>query len=295
MDRTKLSIKVLGKNMALTKYHYTYCVTEIATNRMYIGARSSKVQPIDDIGVKYFTSSFDKDFRHNFKSKPELYKCEILGVYANRKDAILNEIKLHNKNCVATNTNFINRVKQTSVGYDSTGTISVRSENESCYKKIPTSEYDPSIHTLPWGCQTGKHNSGALKINIYNNKDELVEKCHGNLVKVCKKNEFPFRALYESLEQHKRILGNRSKSRGFTNWCAVIEGEQLPAIRKPRYTIINEKGEEVAKIINLHEYARTLGVNSSMFFHSLERGRKIAGQSQNTLKFKGWRVIRNVE
>lgn len=196
---------------------------------------------------------------------------------------------------MATNVNFINRVNQTSIGYDSTGTINVLAENKDCYKKIPTSEYKPGVHILPWGCQSGKYNSGALKISIYNNDDELIKKCYGNLVEVCKKNKFPVSALYQSLEQHKRILGNTKKSKGFTNWCVIIDGGELPPLRKPRYVVFNGKDEVMAKVMNLHGYAHSLGVSPSMFLHSLQRGRRIAGQSQNTLEYKGWRVIYNVE
>lgn len=278
--------------MISNKYHYTYCVTEVSTGRMYIGVRSSKVQPSEDIGVKYFTSSFDKEFRQAFKETPENFICEILGVYAHRRQAVRHEIQLHNVCAVNTNQAFINRVKQTSEGYDSTGTVSVKDKNT--YTRIPVTEYDKTIHILSLGDQSGSNNNGALKINIYNEKNELMFKCHGNLVSVCKENGMPVRAMYESMERRKRITGNTNKSKGFTNWCAVQEGENIPSLIKPKYTILDGDENIVEHVINLTGYAKTQNVSPSMFLHSFQRGRPIAGQSKDTLKFKNWRVIKYV-
>lgn len=44
------------------KYHYVYQITEISSGRMYIGARSSNSSPDKDLGIKYFSSSSDKEF-----------------------------------------------------------------------------------------------------------------------------------------------------------------------------------------------------------------------------------------
>jgi hypothetical protein len=95
-------------------YHYTYLLQNIDDQRFYIGARTSKVPPQEDI--KYLGSS---------KTVPKSYKTRcvkyILQEHASRHAAIAHEIELHQFYDVALNQCFFNAAKQTSTGFDTTG------------------------------------------------------------------------------------------------------------------------------------------------------------------------------
>lgn len=81
---------------------------------MYIGVRSCEVSPEVD---NYWGSS-----RHLPKNVSEVCDKFILGTFDTREEAVSDEIKRHNKNNVAISDIFWNRAKQTSVGFDTTGT-----------------------------------------------------------------------------------------------------------------------------------------------------------------------------
>lgn len=103
-------------------YHYVYRITNLKLNKHYYGVRTSKIKPDLDLGKKYFSSSKDKNFILDQKNNAMHYKYKIIKIYNNRKRAISTEIKLHNKFNVGKNSNFYNKSKQTSTGWDTTGT-----------------------------------------------------------------------------------------------------------------------------------------------------------------------------
>ena len=105
----------------MKKYHYTYRITNILLKMYYYGTRSTNLNPKDDLGIKYFSSSSDKEFIQDQKENPQNYKYKIIHIYDNRKSAIEMEIKLHNKFNVGISEKFYNRAKQTSTGFDTTG------------------------------------------------------------------------------------------------------------------------------------------------------------------------------
>ena len=94
-----------------SKFHYVYRVTSLIENKHYYGSRSSVLHPNEDLGIKYFTSSTDKVFKNKFKQNPEEFKLKIVSIFNNRQDALLFEIKLHNKFEVGKNLSFYNRYK----------------------------------------------------------------------------------------------------------------------------------------------------------------------------------------
>ena len=103
------------------QFHYTYRITNTILNKHYYGTRTSKVRPKQDLGIKYFSSSSDKDFINDQKLNPSNYKYKVIRISKTRKQAIELEIKLHNKFNVGLNENFYNRAKQSSTGFDTTG------------------------------------------------------------------------------------------------------------------------------------------------------------------------------
>jgi hypothetical protein len=105
----------------MTIYHYVYRITNIILNKHYYGKRSTDTIPQNDLGIKYFSSSGDKDFIKDQTDNPQNYKYKIIYIFDNSKSALLMEIKLHNKFDVGFNESFYNKAKQTSIGFDTTG------------------------------------------------------------------------------------------------------------------------------------------------------------------------------
>jgi hypothetical protein len=95
-------------------YHYTYLLINNSDNRMYIGARSSKVLPADD---PYMSSAktVSREYKRNCRK-------HILKIFKTRKEAIAHEIYLHTLFEVGVNPEFFNAAKQTSIGFDTAGT-----------------------------------------------------------------------------------------------------------------------------------------------------------------------------
>lgn len=104
-------------------FSYVYRITNLEHNKHYYGVRSSKIEPSNDLGIKYFSSSTDKEFKKDQLINPNKYKYKIVKIFQTRNDAVLFEMKLHNKFNVGINSSFYNKAKQTSCGYDRTGTF----------------------------------------------------------------------------------------------------------------------------------------------------------------------------
>lgn len=97
------------------KYHYVYQLICIETGQTYIGSRSSNVVPESDA---YWSSS---DVVKKMISEGYTFTKKILQTYPTRTDAVEQEILLHNIYDVGRNSEFLNQVKQTSSGFDTTG------------------------------------------------------------------------------------------------------------------------------------------------------------------------------
>ncbi len=95
-------------------YHYTYIITNVVENKYYIGCRSSDVHPSSDLGIKYLSSSKDKNFIHDQKINRQNYKYKVIAIFKNRESALSLEVKLHCIHGVSTNNKFYNKAKQTS-------------------------------------------------------------------------------------------------------------------------------------------------------------------------------------
>lgn len=103
------------------KNHYVYRITNKVENKHYYGCRTTKLEPKNDLGSKYFSSSKDKDFIKDQKENPDKYKYKVIKIFSTREEALKLEIKLHNKFNVGKNNSFYNKAKQSSTGYDTTG------------------------------------------------------------------------------------------------------------------------------------------------------------------------------
>jgi hypothetical protein len=148
------------RNKIMTNYiyHYVYRITNIILNKHYYGTRSCNILPKNDIGVKYFSSSKDKDFIKDQKMNQQNYKYKVIRVFNNRQNALLLEIKLHNKFNVGSNENFYNRSKQTATGFDTTG-VTIQGKSLS----IETKQKISATLTGKIGCRKGTHHSQESK------------------------------------------------------------------------------------------------------------------------------------
>ena len=105
----------------MTKYHYTYRITNKVEQKHYYGVRSSKTHPSQDLGIKYFSSSTNKKFLAEQISNPGNFKYKVIKVFETREYAVALEIKLHVKFNVGVNESFYNKAKQTSTRFDTSG------------------------------------------------------------------------------------------------------------------------------------------------------------------------------
>lgn len=106
--------------------NYTYKITVEAptdSRKYYIGVRSCLCAPEKD--SNYFGSSRHLRAWVRENGAGSLHK-EILAVFETRVEAVLHEVQLHEKFCVATNVEFFNRAKQKSTGFDTTGCFGPR-------------------------------------------------------------------------------------------------------------------------------------------------------------------------
>lgn len=145
-------------------YHYVYRITNLVENKHYYGKRSSHIDPKLDIGFKYFSSSKDKEFRHDQKINPSHYRYKVIRLFSTANEACLYESKLHYKFNVGQNPSFYNRIIQTANGFDSSGMVSVKDKNGI---NFTVSNTDPRYLTGELvGCTTGIPCSNAQKIAI---------------------------------------------------------------------------------------------------------------------------------
>ena len=99
-------------------YHYVYRITNILLQKHYYGKRSSKRPPKQDLGVYYFSSSTDKQFRADQKINPNNYKYKVVKTFDTCLEATAYEIRLHERFNVGKNPSIYNKVKQVLTNYD---------------------------------------------------------------------------------------------------------------------------------------------------------------------------------
>lgn len=81
------------------------------------------MHPTQDLGIKYFSSSSDKEFINEQKLNPDNFKYKVIKIFETREEANLLESKLHKKFEVHKNTNFYNRYTSNSKTFDTTGYV----------------------------------------------------------------------------------------------------------------------------------------------------------------------------
>lgn len=152
------------QDLKMSKYHYTYRITNIVEHKHYYGVRSSKLHPSQDLGIKYFSSSSNKEFISEQVSNPENFKYKIIKIFETREEAIALEIKLHAKFNVGVNESFYNKAKQTSVGFDTTGAVGYKFNKDIIEKRIE--KYKETVNSTEWKESKGKIRSINIQKNI---------------------------------------------------------------------------------------------------------------------------------
>ena len=74
--------------------YYVYKITNLTNNMYYIGSRQSNCDPKDDLGIKYFSSSSNKNFITEQRKNPGGFKYEILSVHKSRMEAFEEEARI---------------------------------------------------------------------------------------------------------------------------------------------------------------------------------------------------------
>lgn len=103
-------------------HHYTYMLTvksPVDTRRLYIGVRSCKVQPEQD--VKYMGSCRPMKTWMKTQGQDCVEKI-VLARWGSRQEALEHEIFLHDCFDVGANPEFWNQAKQSAKGFDTAGT-----------------------------------------------------------------------------------------------------------------------------------------------------------------------------
>lgn len=234
------------------KYFYVYRITNITTNRHYYGSRSSEILPCLDIGIRYFSSSYDNEFITEQKKYPLNFKYKVVIICKDNIDKQLAESYLHNKFDVAKNIMFYNMSKQTLYGFDSTGHhynrgkklsdetklklskslkgryVSPetrekqrihalnRTKEDNLYRGLKNKGKVPSAETRKiWSNQrSGSNNANSKTITILDSNDEIIKVCNGDFYNVCIENEYPWARLRKAKYGKKLYLdGNGKKSR----------------------------------------------------------------------------------
>jgi hypothetical protein len=198
----------MSNNVIYKTYHYTYWITNTKLHKHYIGVRTSKISPIHDLGVKYFSSSLDEEFMEDQKSNQIDYEYRVIGVFTTRKEASKNEIELHETYGVGRNPKFYNQCKATSSGFD-------RSEikhTEKSRKKMSVSKKNMSDETKDKMSVSQKNKepdteeTKKKKSDAHKNRPPFTEEHKKNLSDACK-NRPPF------TEEHKKNLSDAAKNR----------------------------------------------------------------------------------
>ncbi len=117
-------------------HHYVYGITHRWTSKRYIGAKSCFLLPKDNIGVEYFSSSTDKDFREELKLYPERFIFEVLKEFDTREEALLYEIELHERYDVRSNNDFYNLSNQAKNGFTAFGRTHTDDQKKEISKRM---------------------------------------------------------------------------------------------------------------------------------------------------------------
>lgn len=239
-------IKVKNRRVILNRHFYVYRITNLIQKKHYYGSRVSVAEPKLDIGIKYFSSSYDKEFMLEQKEFPERFRYKVVRVCANNIEKQLFESYMHEKFNVGASDNFYNQVRQTLEGFDSTGhtynrgrklsdstkeklreaftgryvseetrekqraIALARTKEENLLRGAPHKGKKISEHTRKLFCKknTGSGNPASKVITVFDSKDNIVMVSHGTFKKDCERNNFPWATLRQAKNGKKLYINS---------------------------------------------------------------------------------------
>lgn len=157
------------------RFYYVYRITNIVENKHYYGSRVSKIEPKEDLGIKYFSSI--KNSENNWikldqKLNKSNYKYKILKVFSTAFESIVYESYLHARFDVKNNDKFYNKSNQTPTGFT---TVNLNSERHPLYGKERTDEVKNKIRESLKGRFQGSNSP-----NFGKKREELSNMFAGN-------------------------------------------------------------------------------------------------------------------
>ena len=142
------------------RYHYVYRIT--FQNEHYYGSRTSKVQPIQDLGKRYFTSG---KLQKHFAKNISLYKTKIIKVFSNSFDKMVYESYLHQKFNVKKHQSFANKSNQTPYGFDTTGILNTQEQKKK--NSLVNSGKNNSFYNKKHSAETRKKMKTAKAFGVH--------------------------------------------------------------------------------------------------------------------------------
>ena len=129
-------------------YNYVYLITDLINDMFYIGAKSCNEHPSENLGIKYFSSSQNKNFIQDQKNNPENYKYEILSIHENRLNANKEEARLHELYDVRNNKKFYNKINaaNSNIGFNTSNLVVAVNENTNKIEYVSKEEFYNSPH-----------------------------------------------------------------------------------------------------------------------------------------------------
>ncbi len=209
------------------QHNYVYLIQNKDTLMMYPGVRSCDIEPLNDIGHKYFTSS---KYTH-FKDDPENWNVWIIQDFDKRSDATCLETALHKQHGVSNNNLFYNRCNASISGFDTTGNIEISNKISKSNKgRKFTKEHKNNIskyHYNSAGKNNGMYNkthSEKTRILMSNRKNEIQE--NG-----------------KTISENAAILTTKTKNEIQENGKTISENASIIAVQT--MSIVQDDGETI--------------------------------------------------
>ena len=237
------------------KNHYVYRITNKIENKHYYGVRSSTIKPEEDIGIKYFSSSTDKNFIRDQKENPDNYKYKVLKIFPTRKDAEFFETILHEKFSVQTNESFYNKAKNTLMGFSVEG----RKQSDEHKAKITVSKIGKVNFK---NIITGE--TGRIDKELFDIDDNLITLNKGvTRTEETKQKLSKAKKGTKLSEEHKKNIGISTSKKYedeefYSNFCEVmgVVNKNPDKIEKAKKTIKN-RWENDAEFIERMKLRKT--------------------------------------
>lgn len=184
--------------------------------RWYIGSSYEK-RVLKGYNGSVKSKKWKEIYKQEQKENKHLFKTRILSYHLSRDDALSEEYRLQQKHNVIKNKNYFNESyasKNGCFGRDVAGKLHPlfgKGHSEQARKNISKNHADCS----------GKNNSRALKIGIYDENGIKIFETHGNFKTFCQENNLPFTALTSSYQNEGELIytnAHMDKRQRFNDW-----------------------------------------------------------------------------